>query len=248
VRLDVPVPGLLPALDSFTIAHISDLHVGPGAWLPVRARGAADIIQSERPDVVVDTGDFMQAVPPIEAVRETVRPFLLETEAETKGPGNVAVLGNHDYYAGDEAVAELKTMLAALGVCVLANETVTICRRGTAVAFTGLDETEPGFQEALERMRKAPRPHIVLVHDAHLAERLPADTADLILAGHTHGGQITLPGLTGLVVRRFNGSSYIQGWYRINGNRVYINRGLGCTGLPLRFRARPEVTLIRLRH
>jgi predicted MPP superfamily phosphohydrolase len=75
---------------------------------------------------------------------------------------------------------------------------------------------------------------------------LPAEVADLILSGHTHGGQVALPGLAGPTVRLLTGSRYVDGMYDVNGSPVYINRGLGCVGLPVRFRANPEVTLITL--
>lgn len=246
VRLDVRIPDLPAPLEGFHLAHVSDLHIGSGAWLPVRAAEAAAVVQAERPDIVVNTGDFLQGEPPVDVVRGLVAPFVLDGAVGVVGPANLAVLGNHDYYAGDEAVCALKTMLRDLGAQALVNETVRVRKDGAELSISGFEELEPGFERALHALGDAPRPRILLVHNADLAERLGPGAADLILAGHTHGGQITLPGLTGLVVRRFNGSKYVQGWYRINGNRVYINRGLGCTGLPFRFRARPEVTFVRL--
>ena len=69
---------------------------------------------------------------------------------------------------------------------------------------------------------------------------------DLVLAGHSHGGQIAIPGLTRRIVHLFNGSRYVDGFYMVNGNRVYVNRGLGATGLPVRFRAAPELTILQL--
>lgn len=246
-RFELGIPGLPLPLDGFTLAHVSDLHVGPGDWVPVRAREAAAVIVREHPDVVINTGDFLQAIPPLHAVREYAEPLVLGSDPALQGATNLAVLGNHDYYAGEEAVAALRSMLCSLGVRVLANETVSVHKEDAAISFTGLEEREPGFDAAVATLPNRQRPHIVLVHNADVAQRFAPGVADLVLAGHTHGGQITLPGLTGLVVRRFNGSKYVQGWYRINDNPVYINRGLGCTGLPIRFRARPEVTFFRLR-
>src|SRR5947209_14056239 len=246
-HLDLTIEGLPQALDGFTLAQVSDLHVGPGDWVPVRGLDAARAIVEARPDVVANTGDFLQHSPSLDAVRAWVQPLIIEPPGGLEGPVNLAVLGNHDYYAGEDMVEGLKVMLAAIGVRSLVNETVTVRKNGAAISFTGLEEREAGFDKALRAAAEVPRPHVVLLHEADVAERLPPDSADLVLAGHTHGGQITLPGLTGLIVRRFNGSKYVQGWYRVNGNRLYINRGLGCTGLPIRFRARPEVTIFRFR-
>lgn len=246
-RLHVRVPQLPVDLDGFTIAHISDLHVGIGDWEPPWMEEVASALTAERADIVVNTGDYLQGVPPAaKALAHAERLLLPESEA-LQGPRNLAVLGNHDYYAGEEAVHGLRAGLEALGVRVLANEMLSISRGGSPVVVAGLDGQAPGFDETSTLLREASAPRIVLMHEAELAERLARGTADLVLAGHTHGGQIALPGLTPLIVRRFNGSKFIAGWYHVNGNRLYINRGLGCTGLPLRFRARPEVTFFRLR-
>jgi predicted MPP superfamily phosphohydrolase len=104
----------------------------------------------------------------------------------------------------------------------------------------------PGFDRAVEDVLASSRPRIALVHEPEVAERLPWGAADLVLCGHTHGGQITLPGLEPFIVRRFAKTKYVEGIYQIQGMPVYVNRGLGTTGLPIRFRARPEVALITL--
>jgi len=85
-----------------------------------------------------------------------------------------------------------------------------------------------------------------LVHVPDLVEKIPRGAADLVLAGHTHGGQFTLPFLEQHIVRYGCGSNYVDGLNTINDMPVYINRGLGYTGFPVRFRARPEVALVRL--
>jgi predicted MPP superfamily phosphohydrolase len=247
IRIDVTIPELPAALDGFRIAHISDLHVGHGKWVPLRALEMAALVHAERPNLVVNTGDYLQDEPPIEKVRELVRPLVLDSDGGSAGPVNLAVLGNHDHYAGDAIVCELKTMLHGEGVRVLVNEVATVCKRGARLSIAGLDSYEPGFDRAVAALTEAPHPRLLLVHEADLVERLPEGAADLVLSGHSHGGQISLPGLTGWIVRRFNGSKYVHGHYRINGNPVYINRGVGYTGIPLRFRARPELTIIRLR-
>ncbi|MGH2442634.1 MAG: metallophosphoesterase [Chloroflexota bacterium] len=244
---DVPIAGLSDALDGFTIAHISDLHVGNGRWNPYRVQETVQALQRVRPDVVVNTGDYLQEAPPIERVEVFIDRLLSEPAYGVERPVNLAVLGNHDYYAGEPAVAELREKLRELGVRLLNNETVMVERGTNSVSFTGLSAEEPAFLTRLESLAGVPHPHIALVHEAETVEQMPHRVVDLALAGHTHGGQVSLPGLTAGIIRMFNGSRYIAGWYTISQIPVYINRGLGCTGLPIRFRAAPELTFFRLR-
>jgi predicted MPP superfamily phosphohydrolase len=192
------------------------------------------------PDVVVNTGDYLQWEPPIEKVVTTAEPFVVE------GAVNLSILGNHDYETDLETVAALTGGLKSIGVRVLANEAMSVRRSGSEITFVALTEDAPGIERAIGILLAAPRPRVVLMHEPDVAERLPDGAADLILAGHTHGAQIHVPFLKKLVVRHFSSSRFEDGLHHINGSPVYVNRGLGCTGLPMRFRSTPEVTLIRL--
>jgi len=244
-RLDVRLPDLPPALDGFCIAQVSDLHVGVGMWLPLFIAEAAEIIRSESPHMVVNTGDYFQEEPPVEKVIAVARQFLIEPGPDTATPANLAVLGNHDYWAGDDAVAELTRCLEDLGVHVLVNRGVCVYRNGAGISFVGLTDDD-GFEEAVATLLASSRSRIALIHQPDLVESLPSGAADLVLSGHTHGGQITLPGLERFVTRRIAHSKYVGGWNRINHMPVYVNRGFGTSGLPIRFRAPPEVTFFRL--
>lgn len=240
LSLDVRRVGMriadLPAdLDGFTIAQVSDFHVGPtAAWHPQQLDAVAREIAAETPDLVVNTGDFIVGVPAMGEVRDAV--------SRAGGRRVLGVPGNHDYVAGPEVMAELRATLGEAGVAVLENR--GICVDGISVF--GLTADMPGWDEAVDHLLRSGRPRIVLIHEPDLAERLPRDCTDLVLAGHTHGGQIAVPGLVGPIVRRMCGSRYIEGMYQVNGNPMYINRGLGCVGLPVRAWAHPELTFIRL--
>jgi predicted MPP superfamily phosphohydrolase len=246
-RVEVSVTNLPPALNGFCIAQASDLHVGEGAWGPSQLSVAAQAIRQAHPDVIVITGDFVCGHPPLGRVVAAIEDLLSAGDAAKQVPG-LAVFGNHDHYAGEEMVEGLAERLGELGVRVLANEAVCVERDGGGVSFVGLSAYVPGFEAGLEALCATGRPRVALVHEPDLVERLPHDAADLALSGHTHGGQILIPGLKGPVVHAFCGSRYLDGMYRVNGTPLYVNRGLGNAGLPLRVRARPEVTLIRLVH
>ena len=242
----VPVPNLDPALDGFTIVQVSDLHIGPGPWLPPTWEAAAEVVRSGEADLVVNTGDFLQWEPPPEKARRVFERFLPGSGHGDDPALAVAILGNHDYFAGEEAVSSLTRELRTEGVHVLTNEVMSVRHGSSIVTVAGLARERPGMEEAIEALARAPRPRVVLVHWPDEAVSLPAGSADLVLAGHTHGGQVALPGLRAFTVRHFCKSQFVEGWYAVSGNRLYVNRGLGCTGYPVRFRSRPEVTIFRL--
>jgi uncharacterized protein len=242
----VPVQNLDPALDGFTIVQVSDLHVGPGPWLPPRWEEAAAVVRAGEADLVVNTGDFLQWEPPPEKARRVFERFLPGSGRGDDPALAVAILGNHDYIAGEEAVCALTRELRTEGVHVLTNEVMSVRHGNSTVTLVGLAAERPGVDKAIEALTRAPRPRIVLVHRPDEAVALPAGSADLVLAGHTHGGQVALPGVRAFTVRHFCKSQFVEGWYAVSGNRLYVNRGLGCTGYPVRFRSRPEVSIFRL--
>ena len=245
-RLDVPVADLPAELDGFCIAQISDLHVGEGAWGPPHRQEVVDALYAADPDVVINTGDFLQWEPDIERVGCLASRLVLPCMERVHTDRNIAILGNHDYYPGQETAQKLRLELESIGLRVLENDGVCIPRGGAAVSFIGLTADAPGWDQGIERLLAATHPRIALVHAPDSAEYLPRGAADLVLAGHTHGGQFTLPGLESWVAWKFARTRYVAGMYSINEMPVYVNRGLGMTGLPLRFRARPELTLLRL--
>lgn len=247
-HLDVRLRNLPPELDGFRIAQISDLHLGDGTWRPIHVQDAVDVLRTEDPDIVVNTGDYMQGDPALDRLLAMAERFVLPDKSPSPGPRNIAILGNHDYFPGADVAARLAGGLRALGVAVLENNGVCVSRDGHGVSFVGLtgEEGYAQFDRGLQALAAAARPRIALIHKPDMAELVPPGGADLILCGHTHGGQIVIPGLRRWTVRRFCGSHFVEGMYEVNGMRMYINRGLGCTGLPFRFRAAPEVTLIRL--
>jgi predicted MPP superfamily phosphohydrolase len=242
----VPINDLPVELEGFTIAHVSDLHVGDERWGPIQASAAAQAVQAAVPDVVANTGDFLQWDPPVEKAVRVMEKFVIAPSPLLQGPANIAVLGNHDYYAGEEAVAELTRHLERITVEVIVNRSICLQFREREVSFIGLTHDAPGFEEGVRQLLEASRPRIVLIHWPDDICLIPEGAADLVLAGHTHGGQITLPFLTRYITRKFAKSAFGSGWCRMRGMPMYISRGLGCTGLPFRFRARPEVAFLRL--
>lgn len=247
-RLTVRVPDLAPALDGFSIAQISDLHYGEGAWRPFHLDDVAQILRAEQPDVVINSGDFILGEPDLSVLLRGVSSLVLPPPEPEYGPRNIAVLGNHDYFPGLESACILKDGLRSIGITIIDNEGVCVSRGGAGVSIVGLSagEGHDHFARGVEVLLAAGRPRIAVVHAPDRADLLPPGSADLILSGHTHGGQIVLPGLRKRTVHYFADSNYVQGLYRINGMPLYVNRGLGYSGWPIRFRAAPEVAFFHL--
>ena len=244
-RITVPLCGLARAFEGLEIVHISDLHVGEYPWEP-RIADAVSFVQKTAPDIVINTGDYLQGDPPIERVRDLVEPFVVRHNLHGSPALNLSILGNHDYFVDDESVSRLADELCVLGIEVVENRVITCRRDDASLTFVGLTRDRPGFDAALQQFLQCARPRIAIIHEPDIAAALPHDAADLVLAGHTHGGQIVAPGLRGLIARRFGNTHYVDGFYHVNGMLMYVNRGLGYTGLPLRVSARPEVCLVRL--
>ncbi|MGH2447810.1 MAG: metallophosphoesterase [Chloroflexota bacterium] len=242
-NIELTLPDVAAPLKGFTMAQLSDLHAGRNRWRPVHLNRAMAVIREAHPDVLVVTGDFLYRDPPLAELDDVFGAL------QSLPMPRIVMLGNHDYYAGAEKACALSRALEAGGCRVLVNEREDVKRNGATVSFVALsdDALAANFEGGVARLMSSPHPRVALIHEPELAERMPSAAADLVLAGHTHGGQIDLPGLTHWIVRHFCGSNYIAGEYLVNGNRMYVNRGLGCVGVPFRFRAAPELTLVRLR-
>jgi len=234
----VRIPGLPRALDGYSIAQISDLHVG----LHMAERDldtGLDLVRKARPDLIVVTGDIVDMDP-------RFTPFAARKLMELPARDGVsAILGNHDHYAGASAVGGV---LRAAGVDLLVNQG-RLVRPGDGGGFAllGVDDRwsqrhgGPGarLDQALS-MVPPDVPRILLSHQPPTIELWPGQVA-LQLSGHTHGGQIN-PGFrpADLFFR------YVAGRYEVGGTTLYVNRGFGTVGPPSRVGAPPEVTRIVL--
>jgi predicted MPP superfamily phosphohydrolase len=157
-----------------------------------------------------------------------------------------AVLGNHDHWVDpDGAIAAL----TGLGYEVLCNENTTLTLRGAPFTVIGIDDLLTGNAAPERALAGAGRgSRIVLAHGPRTADDLVAFGEPLLcFSGHTHGGQIHIPGVTSLVMRAFAHEPYDQGLFQVGPVQLYVNRGVGNAALRLRINSAPEVTLGVLR-
>lgn len=236
-RHDVPVRGLPPALDGTRIAQVSDLHL-PACEAPARA--ALRQLERERPDIVVHTGDSIETAAGADA--------LVELATGARGTlATVATLGNWECREGVVPAAE--RAWARAGVPLLVNAHLLVRVRGAALALVGLDDLLHGRPDPVAARSGLAEgtPEIWLAHEPALADRAPFDTPPpaLLLAGHTHGGQLRLPGIPAFTPVGSGG--YVAGWYRSGFAPLYVSRGIGTAEIRARLFCPPELPIFTLR-
>jgi len=240
VRVEVPIAGLPAALDGYSIAQISDIHVGPTIKRPY-LNAIVTKVNGLKPDAIAVTGDLVDG---------SVQRLAMHTEplARLSAPdGTFFVTGNHEYYSGAEQwIAEVRR----LGLRVLMNEHV-IRKRGDAalmiagVTDYGAQHFNPAHKSDPQRaIAGAPRDVAVKILLAHQPRSAPAAAEagfDLQLSGHTHGGQFFPWNLFVPLQQPF-----VAGLNRVRSLWVYTSRGTGYWGPPKRFGAPSEITLVKL--
>lgn len=239
-QLDVPISGLPPALDGLRVVQLSDLHAGP--WLDEAAlEPVRQLVLALKPDLLVITGDF---------ITDGIDDVLLCGAFFSRLParlGAFAVLGNHDCRGRQEA--RLAAHLRRQGVRLLRDESVLLPCQGARLRLVGLADLEESggadLNRALAQAADDDDARILLCHHPAVQDLLPADAGiDLVLSGHTHGGQLRWPWAT----PRADGGRCQAGTRQLgSGCWAHVNRGLGSLLLPLRWGAPAEVSCLTLR-
>jgi predicted MPP superfamily phosphohydrolase len=233
-RVPIRLKNLHPALEGFTMLQMTDLHLYP-LTQPSLIEKSVVMANSLNPDLVVMTGDYVWQV--LDAIDE-LAPILSGLNARY---GVYSSLGNHDYWLDAEVITA--TMEAA-GLPVLVNQGLTIQQGGGSFYLAGLDDGwsgNPDLDATLEGAKPGD-PVILLCHEPDLADLFSKDgRVDLQLSGHTHGGQIRIPGI-GALILPYLGRKYDFGMYKINDMLLYTNRGIGVISEPVRYNCPPEIT------
>lgn len=227
-----------PRLTGFRIALISDVHIGPIIGRSYVQR-IVDLVNDQQPDLVAIAGDLVDgtvddladAAAPIAGLRST--------------HGTFFVTGNHEYYAGYRRWVD---HLPRLGVRALRNEHVDIRRDGAAFQLAGINDhtayqfQDPGDIEAAVRGRDPEQALVMLAHQPRDVDAAARHGVDLLLAGHTHGGQLSP---FEMLVDLQQGA--VAGAYTVGETRMYVTRGAGFWGPPVRVGAPPDISVVELR-
>ncbi|MFG0318932.1 MAG: metallophosphoesterase [Planctomycetota bacterium JB042] len=234
-RVDVPIAGLPAPFDGFRIAHVSDLHAGP--FLDAASlEPVVDLAAAARPDLLAVTGDLIT-----HGVEDGL-PLAAPLGRIRARHGGVLVFGNHDYRARREG--ELAAAFSAHGIRALRNEGFALERDGARLFVAGLEDVEEGKVVDLDAAlagRAAGETTLLLAHHPETGRGV-----DLVLSGHTHGGQIVVAGRP--LLRGFDGPT-LEGLHDVpeGETRVFVTTGLGVLVVPFRVGAPPEVALLTLR-
>lgn len=233
----IPVPGLDPRLDGLSILHLSDLHLGALAGTQEAVEAA---VGGAKVDLCLLTGDYAPRYDRrTDAVIDGMRRILAGVDAQY---GVFATLGNYDS-------AGLTKALIDSELCrVLINDTVHLSINDAPLTLTGTDD--PYLQDPVGILAALSQPaegfRIALVHTPDMADEAAAAGQDLYLCGHTHGGQICLPGGQPILTNCRRRSDLASGLWREAGMWGYTSRGAGVSSIARRHNCPPEVTILRL--
>jgi predicted MPP superfamily phosphohydrolase len=238
-QLEVRIEGLPEELAGLRIVHLSDLHLG----IPSRGRSAAERAvewtASRAPDLVAVTGDLVSRPGGEPILRDLLRPL----------DRCYVILGNHDVEYSRDPFSRSAGLTDLAPASLLVDESKTVDVRGQLVQIVGVDPRSFRRRGSLPWRLADPEAslRILLCHFPTVLNRLPRGAFQLVLAGHMHDGQITLPLPRGKLRLAHPRARYTTGMYEREGTAMHVSPGLGTTFVPFRFFARPEATELVLR-
>lgn len=255
-RVLIEIKNLPSSFKEIQIIHLSDLH---SKNFGERENKILEVLEQLNPDFIFITGDFIDWTTQDLKSCQNFWKKLSENH-----PGKIfGVLGNHDHR--HPKFKTIKDLLEESGMKILNNESIILRRNedviypvkprpqpeggANGVYLIGVDDPHEGYdniEKAIIEI-KAEMPKILLAHSPEIFRKVKGRNIDLVLVGHTHGGQINIPFITNFFIPLKYDKKYKNGLFRINSTYLYVNRGLGTTFLPIRFNASPEITLIELK-
>ena len=247
---DIPIRDLDPRLDGLRIAHVSDLHLGAPGVNSMAAWRALELLDEAAPDLIAVTGDQLSHARGADELLELLSCFHAPL-------GTVAILGNHDlgYVRDPFSKAGPVPDYGSVGVTLLRDETIAVEHNGAHIDISGIEPRQQEKPQVLPPYGQpllAPWPesdaelHVVLSHYPDLFDELPTNSRDLVLSGHLHGGQVCIPWPSGRIRLSQINHGYTDGVFTRGDATMHISRGVGTTFVPVRYFARPEITILTL--
>lgn len=246
-----------PEFHGLRIVVISDIHAGSNAVTAENLRRLVRTANEQKPDLIVLLGDY------VSQSSENGSPLRMKPEVMAKNLqgfqakyGVYGVLGNHDFWSGQ---ARIKTVLSRAGIRMLEDEIVFIEKNGRKLRIFGLrdhlqinnwERFAAECREVLESHEKEGN-LLILEHSPDVlpmitGKNLISENISLILAGHTHGGQVRLPLIGAPIVPSSYGQKYVRGHIRDKGLDMFVTTGVGTSILPIRFMVPPEIAVLEL--
>lgn len=225
------LPRLPPELEGVRIAHLSDFHLGLPSRGTQAVRRAVEWVEERQPDLTLISGDLLS--------RRSGEPLLRELLARL--PSCFAVVGNHDFAASKDPFSQRVHLEDLSPARLLVDEAETVGLRGRKVQIVGVDPRSYRVGQAQPERFADPDAdlRILLCHFPQVVDKLEPGVFDLVLAGHLHAGQITVPYPGGKLRLAHVRWTYVEGLYERPGGVLHLSAGLGTTFVPFRFFARP---------
>ncbi|MGN2369214.1 metallophosphoesterase [Clostridium cagae] len=231
--------------DTIKIAQISDIHLGEYYTID-KLEKLVNKVNSQNADIIVFTGDLFDNVSKFEDTSK-VAPILKKLNAKI---GKYAIYGNHDYGGGAKNI--YKNVMEDSGFKILVNDQANVkLDSGKTISILGLDDAllgNPDVEKAVRNIKES-NYNLLLLHEPDLSDKFVSYNIDLILAGHSHGGQVKIPFL-GEIVTPPLAEKYKDRLYNLNTQRntqLYVNSGIGNTKMPFRFMNVPEVSIFEIK-
>ena len=224
------------------VVQFSDTHIGDFFTIE-ELQKVVDKINEQQADLVLFTGDLMDDASVYQGSIEEIGTVLSNIQSKF---GNYAVFGNRDYGGGAERFYE--ELMESAGFHVLLNNHETITVNGTTLSLFGADDALIGYYDAKQTMKGIEEGNfnLLLVHEPDLVDDFIDYPVDLVVAGHSHGGQVYIP-FVGPLLTTTLAEKYVRGLYDINENlSLYVNTGIGNTRVPFRLFNVPQITVFYL--
>ena len=223
-------------LAGIKIVYAADFHVGKKHT--ARLARVVDLINAQKADIVLLGGDFVKghkekSTLPIELIAYELSHIKSDYPVYT-------VLGNHDMWVGGD---KIQKVLAKNGIKVLRNSNDFVNVKDKKIYIAGIEDLTTGFPNQNKAFENTEKPVILLSHQPDIFPKAWED-ANIILAGHTHGGQVVFPIIGALLVPSAYGQKFRSGYIEENNKKMIVTKGLGTSILPIRFNCKPEINVI----
>lgn len=226
-------------LKGLKVVFIGDLHVKP--YQKKHLKNIVEKIDKQNPDLILCIGDFVSGHKESQSL--SIEEIAQELSVLKPKYGFYTVLGNHDWWQGGE---KIEKVLERNGIIVFGNENKTInVINGKKICIVGVEDLSTRSVDVEKAFENIRQPSILLSHSPDVFPLInKQNSVDLVLAGHTHGGQVRFPFIGPLIVPSEYGNKYAQGLIEESGHTMFVTKGIGTSIMPVRFNCIPEIVVI----